>query len=424
MLTKQGWTLIIAGLLLLASGRILGSLELFLTGVTILGLVGVTVAYILFTRLRIAVDRELHPPRVHAGSPSRVDLRVENQGTRRSPVLGLRDAVSGTRGANLLVGPLDPGAVIRAAYRLPTEKRGILEIGPLEVMLSDPFGLTQVSMTASGVSELTVYPHVDEIVPIPQTTGNDPMAGAEHPNALGRTGEDFYALRQYVVGDDLRRVHWPSTARHDDLMVRQDELPWQGRATVLVDVRQTTNTPQSLELVISAAASIVNASSKRQDLIRLITTDGTDSGFAAGHAHIEAVMEHLASIEASHDAAFRRVIDQAARSSTGGALIAIVALMPTSQVEQLARLRRRFGSVTIVQFDPSSWDRAAPSATSSIGRDGVLRITNEHRFADTWNRVMRPARQSRTRPATVRTADPVNTEPDDDRWAAHARIRP
>ncbi len=69
------------------------------------------------------------------------------------------------------------------------------------------------------------------------TTGNDPLAGAEHPNALGRGGEDFYALRHYVVGDDLRRVHWPSTARHDELMVRQDELPWQGRATVLVDVR-------------------------------------------------------------------------------------------------------------------------------------------------------------------------------------------
>ena len=102
------------------------------------------------------------------------------------------------------------------------------------------------------------------------TTGNDPLAGAEHPNSLGRGGEDFYALREYVVGDDLRRVHWPSTARHDDLMVRQDELPWQGRATVLVDVRASTNTAESLELVISAAASIVASSARRQDLVRLV----------------------------------------------------------------------------------------------------------------------------------------------------------
>src|SRR5262249_12632635 len=162
---------------------LVGSLELFLLGATAGALVLVTVAYIGLTKLRIAVDRELHPPRVHAGAPSRVDLRVENQGPRRSPVLGLRDAVSGTRCANLLVGPWEPGGVVRAAYRLPTERRGILEIGPLQVTLSDPFGLTQLSMTASGVSELTVYPHVDDIAPVPQTTGNDPMAGAEHPNA-------------------------------------------------------------------------------------------------------------------------------------------------------------------------------------------------------------------------------------------------
>ena len=58
------------------------------------------------TQIRIDVARELHPPRVHAGTPSRVDVRVLNEGTRRSPLLSLHDAVSGTRGARLLVGPL------------------------------------------------------------------------------------------------------------------------------------------------------------------------------------------------------------------------------------------------------------------------------------------------------------------------------
>jgi uncharacterized protein (DUF58 family) len=288
--------------------------------------------------------------------------------------------------------------------------------------MADPFGLTEVTMNASGVSELTVYPHVDDVVPIPQTTGNDPMSGAEHPNALGRSGEDFYALRPYVVGDDLRRVHWPSTARHDELMVRQDELPWQGRASVLVDVRATANSEASLELVISAAASIVTASAKRQDLVRLITTDGSDSGFAAGHAHIESIMEHLASIEASHDAAFRRVLDRAARSSTGGALIAIVANIGDLELETIAKLRNRFGSVTIVRFTPSSWDpRSTAPAPPATNR--VLPITGALPFAETWNRAMQPTRAggaAKRRP--VRPKPPA--EPDEDRWAAHARIRP
>ena len=132
---------------------------------------------------------------------------------------------------------------------------------------------------------------------MPLSAGNDPLAGSEHPNALGRGGEDFYALRAYVVGDDLRRVHWPATARHDELMVRQDELPWQGRTTVVIDDRAGVHTAESFERMISAAASILVAGTRRQDLVRLVTASGSDSGFGAGHAHVEGLLEALACIE-------------------------------------------------------------------------------------------------------------------------------
>jgi uncharacterized protein (DUF58 family) len=394
ILTRQGWVAAGSAVALVVTGRVLGTLELFLLGASLAALVLVCVGYVLLKRLQVDVARELHPPRVHAGSPSRVDLRVQNRSGRRTPVLGLRDAVSGTRGANLLVGPLPPGVVERAAYRLPTEKRGILQVGPLQAVLGDPFGMAELTMTASGISELTVFPHVDELAAVPLTTGNDPMAGAEHPNALGSNGEDFYALRQYVVGDDLRRVHWPSTARFDELMVRQDELPWQGRATVLVDTRAATNSPESLELVISAAASIVTAGARRQDLVRLIGTDGSDSGFAAGHAHVEAIMEHLAAADASHDAAFRRVLDRIARSTTGGALIVVAADLPPREVEELTRLRQRFGAVVVVRFERSSWDPSAP-VEPAHPTDPTLRVTGEQPFVTAWNNRMARSRRSR-----------------------------
>jgi uncharacterized protein (DUF58 family) len=400
------------------AGRAIGRPELYVVGATIGLLVAGALLYVKLTPLSIDVARELHPPRVHAGSPSRIDLRVRNLGRLRSPVLNLRDGVSGTRGANLIVPPLASEAVARAAYRLPTERRGILTVGPLDVMLSDPFGLTDVAMQASGVSELTVYPHIDDIAPVPQTTGNDPMAGAEHPNALGRNGEDFYALRQYVVGDDLRRVHWPSTARHDELMVRQDELPWQGRATVLLDVRSSTNSAESLELVISAAASIVTANARRQDLVRLVSTDGSDSGFAAGHAHVESILEHLASVEATNEANYRRVIDRLARSSTGGALVVVVANVPAGELEQIVRLRKRFGSLRIVQFDPSAWGATGPVTAASPAREGIIHVTAALPFADAWNRTVRPHRQ-KERWAPVRLPD---EPPETDLWAPHERL--
>ncbi len=419
MLTRKGWLALCAALAFFLAGRIIGRPELYVLGTTIAVLVAAAAIYVRMTPLSIDVARELHPPRVHAGSPSRIDLRVRNLGRLRSPVLNLRDGVSGTRGANLIVPPLASQTVARAAYRLPTERRGILTVGPLQVLLSDPFGLTEVSMQASGVSELTVYPKIDDVAPVPQTTGNDPMAGAEHPNALGRNGEDFYALRQYVVGDDLRRVHWPSTARHDELMVRQDELPWQGRATVLVDVRWSTNTPESLELVISAAASIVSANARRQDLVRLVSTDGGDSGFAAGHAHVESILEHLASVQATNDANHRRVIDRLVRSSTGGALVVVVAMMPANELEQVFRLGSRFGSLRIVQFDPSSWGSTGPIAASAPTRENIIRVTASMPFATAWNRSVRPDRRNARRPV-VRPPDDDGAEPD--LWAPHERI--
>jgi uncharacterized protein (DUF58 family) len=424
-LTRHGWLVAALAVCCIGAGWLLGPLELYAIGAGLAMLVAGAVVYIRTLRVHIAVERQLHPPRVHAGTPSRVDLRVRNDGRRRTPVLTLRDPVTGTRGAHLLLGPLDPGRAVSAAYRLPTERRGIVEIGPLEVEMGDPFGLTRLCLHASGVSELTVFPRIDDIVPVPQTTGNDPMAGAEHPNALGRSGEDFYGLRPYVVGDDLRKVHWASTARHDELMVRQDEQPWQGRATLLVDVRDSSTTAASLELLVSAAASILTACARRQDLIRLVTTDGVDSGFAAGHVHSGALMEHLSSVRSSPDDAFDAVLDRLVRSSTGGALIAIVAGLDPTARDRLLRLRQRFGSVTVVQFEPASWDPSIPPEPPAVGRDGVLLIRSAGSFADVWNTSVRSRRTGdANRPRPKRPWPVPEAEPDEDRWARHARIRP
>jgi uncharacterized protein (DUF58 family) len=397
VLTRRGWTAVGLAAGFVVAGRLLGAPELYVLGATSGALVLGVLVYLTLTRIDVDVARELHPPRVHAGAPSRVDLRVRNEGRRRSPVLTIRDAVSGTRGANLLVPPLETGGVARAAYRLPTERRGLLTVGPLEVALADPFGLARLTMQASGVQELVVFPHVDDIVPVPQTSGNDPMAGAEHPNALGRNGEDFYALRQYVVGDDLRRVHWASTARHDELMVRQDELPWQGRATILLDARASTTNAASLELVISAVASIVVAGTGRQDLVRVAVTDGFDSGFSAGNAQVERILEHLARMTATNDAGFRRMLDGLARASTGGALVVGGADLPPADIERIVRLRRRFGSVTLVKFDPASYGATGPMATPPPTREGVLRIATAP-FAATWDQAF-----ARDRPRGRRT---------------------
>ncbi|CAN5244002.1 hypothetical protein BH18ACT4_BH18ACT4_07350 [soil metagenome] len=392
VLTRQGWLVVAGAVVLVVLGRLLGVFELFLLGSSAAVLLVVAVVSVARVHLRFEVDREVTPALVHAGMLSRFELRVRNAGDQRTPVLRLFDPVSRTQVADLLLGPLEPLGTAHAAYRLPTERRGIVRVGPLAVVVGDPFGLASVATKAAPVAELTVFPHVDDIAALPQTTGHDPLAGSEHPTALGRTGDDFYALRPYVVGDDMRRVHWPSTARRDELMVRQDELPWQGRVAVLVDVRRTTHTVDSLELAVSAAASVVTASWKRRDLIRLISTDGADSGFAAGSAHVEAIMEHLATVEATVGGTFRGVVDALARAGGGGGLVVIVASIAESELVALSSLRQKFGSLTIVQFDRSSWDPASPAAPAA-STPGMVMVSRELAFPAAWNRAV----QSRSR---------------------------
>ncbi len=398
MLTRQGWLCLWGGLGLLAAARLLGIGELYVLGAVMLGLLGVATAYVRATRLDIHVDRVVHPARVHAGQLSRVEVRVRNLRPKDTPVLRLRDAVTGTAGAELLIPPLDHGAASVASYRLPTERRGIVHVGPLQVVVGDPFGLVQASVEAAPRVDVTVLPKVDEVRPVPFTTGHDPLAGVQHPHALGRVGDDFYALRAYVVGDDLRRIHWPSTARHDELLVRQQEQPWQGRTTVVLDVRRAAHDSRSLEAAVSAAASIVSANSARRDLVRLATTDGADSGFGSGTPHLHALLEHLAVVEATGSASLRTMIDLVQRDGQG-ALVLVVGQTADDELSSTARLRQRFGIVSVVRVgSPGASPHATPVAASATA--SVIRVTDDTPFAPAWNQAMAA---TRSRPGVARS---------------------
>ena len=387
MLTPSGLAVAIGSIALVVVGRVLGLYELFLCGAAGLGVTIAAVAWVWLRRLRIRVTRRLTPAKVPAGASSRVDLAVTNQATRRTPVLRIRDAVSGTRGADLLLAPLAPGESARAAYRLPTERRGIVEVGPLRLTVTDPFGLARSRLTAAGVSRLTVYPVVHRVLPVTHQGGADPHAGAQHPNALGRSGEDFYALRPYVVGDDLRRVHWPATARHDRLMIRQDELPWQSRLTIIVDNRAEVSNEASLDLVVTIAASIMQAAYRRGDLVRVISADASDVGYVTGHAVLDAVMEQLAIVGPAKVSGLDSSLQRAVAHGGHGALVLVSANPAGHDHDLFVGLARHFGQLTSVVVDRSSWDPAAPEAPASANRRWVT-VTRSAPFPAVWDAAM------------------------------------
>lgn len=391
MITRRGLGFLAAGAGLVALGRLLGLTELYVLATACWALVAGAAWQARRAGLSVQAERHLHPERVHAGTDSRVELAVRNAGPRRTPVLSVRDPFDGgRRQARFLLAPLHPGETARAAYRLPTDRRGVYALGPLEVQFSDAFGLAAVSRVVAPATQLTVYPRIDPVVPPPLTFGQDPYAGADHPNALGARGEDFYALRPYAVGDDLRRVHWPSTARTGELMIRQDEMPWQGRLTVVLDVRRRAHLPESLELAVSAAASVVAAAWRHRSLLRLLTSDGDDSGFAAGAAHVESVMERLATVRSSRDDRLAEVLGRLRRETSGGSLVLVTAAAPERDLRAAAHLRARFGLVAAVVFEPSSYGAPARAERPAPPPPGMLvvRVGASDPFPTAWNRAL------------------------------------
>jgi len=388
VLTRSGWLVLGGAAATLVAGRLFGLVELYLLAVGMATLLAVGLGRVLLARLELQVGRQLSPSRVHAGQPARVELVVANHGRRPTPVLRMHDPVSGTQGASVLLSPIEPEVVVRSAYRLPTERRGLIGVGPLAVIVADPFNLVSVRVPAAGETELTVLPRVDDILPPALSGSDEPLAGVRTATLAASAGDDFAALREYVVGDDLRRVHWPSSARHGDLVIRQDEVHWQGRTTVVLDTRTATHTAVTFEAAVSAAASIIAAAWKRRDLIRLVTTAGFDSGVATGNGHAERLLDELAKVELGHPGTLKGAVAALGRTSSG-AVVVVAGQVQPAELGGLAAAGLGRNALTVVACESSvSGDLRGVDAVSLDGPDG---------FAGAWNSRMN-ARRARRRP--------------------------
>lgn len=302
MVTRRGMAVIAASVALGVAGRLLGLGEFY--GLAAGGL-GLVAAALLLTRRRgdsVIISRHITPNRVHVGSPWRVAIDAHNRGTGRSPLLSVSTTFSaGQRYARFALAPLEAGAKADAAFRLPSERRGVFTLGALVVERSDIFGLAARRNDAAPATQLTVFPRIDNVSSLDGVGVSDPLAEVHGPRRVGATGGDFFALTEYQQGDDMRRIHWPSVARTGNLMIRHEETPWRGRTTVVVDLRAEVHTDDSFEDALSAAASVIVAGGIRNGLVRLVTTGPFDSGFGAGRMHLDHLLEVLAIAEPQRD---------------------------------------------------------------------------------------------------------------------------
>ena len=360
---------------MLAGGRLLGLVQLWvLATAAILALLGAVV----WTSTRtVDVEATRHVVRrLQVGVDGRVDLTVVSAGSRPTPLLTLTDAFDGGRRHARSFSRRSPETTARAAYRVPTERRGRYEIGPLRASVGDPFGLSSRTWRAAGLDEVIVQPRVHEVMPLPEGGGDD--LDSDDRRVVGQldvTGE-FLMLREYAPGDDLRRVHWKSTARHQRLMIRQDESRRRAPVLVMLDVRSSAHDRASFEIAVEAVASIVTSLEHDQRRVEVRTTSGERLG-QAGRRHLASLMDELAVIEPT---GVGRVAPGGARPS---AVVAVLGRPRDGDLLMLERLTRGRGMLAVVVTRPDGQEPSALATRRTVPL--AVSVTPDRPFPIAWN---------------------------------------
>lgn len=353
MLTLRGVGLLAAAVLLYASARAFGVPELQLTAVAAVGLVFGAVLYALLASARLTVDRRLRPGDLHQGAATEVELAVRNTGRLPTVGLELHDPLPRGFGAGLRtrLPALSRGGGTTLRGRLTGVRRGRFALGPVELVVRDPFRLVARRHEVSAPGTLTVYPAIAEL------GAGLPLGGATSSAGTGNarpssSGEDRSTVREYVHGDDLRGVHWASTAHRGKLMVRQAEAPQEPRAVVLLDARDDRHGPagprSSFETAVSAAASVLCHLDRRGRGVTLV--DGPLVGPTRSRP-AEGWLEHLA-VATPSEVDLATVARQLAQGLAGdGALVAVLSSPDASDLERSVRAGRAFSSCAALLID-------------------------------------------------------------------------
>jgi uncharacterized protein (DUF58 family) len=281
MPTRQGWTILVGALAALVIGRVFGIVELFVIGAGLGIAVAVAVLVVRLYQPQLSITRWAHPSVLTVGDTGRVDLLIENRADLRSPRVDLTEPVGTSNTAHMTIAPLRAGDQVTAGYRVPAKRRGVLEVGPAVLERRDLLGLATFERVAIGATELTVAPQTFEL-PMP-ALGHGVLG--RHLLALSqRVGPgEFHSLRDYVVGDEPRSIHWRASARSEELKVRQHEAQGVRRCIIVLD-RDGDAYPSPVtdadadvfERAITVAGSLAISADRVGLTTRFVTGGGVD----------------------------------------------------------------------------------------------------------------------------------------------------
>jgi uncharacterized protein (DUF58 family) len=342
----MGVAALLAGAVALGLGLGYGWRSFELIGIGLFAVLAIA-AIIIARPSQLSIDRQIQPPRVPKGSPAIAFLTFANRGR----------ATIGVTVANQPFGPMQVRTVIPRlrrgergvrTYRLPTTRRGIFDVGPVEVTRRDPFDLFRVSRRHGEIERIWVFPRILSLRPL--QAGH--MRNLEGPSSdLAPQGTvTFHRLRDYVAGDDLRLVHWRSSARTGKLVVKHNVDTSQPYSVVLLDQRPDRYTEQSFEEAVDIAASAVVTCSANKAPVELRQSDGTRLG-GPRLRDITPLIDQLTAVQATADGSLRAELLALRRLRGGSSLIVVTGVLDRADLPFIGLLRRRFDQIVLVSID-------------------------------------------------------------------------
>ncbi len=328
---------------------------------------------------QLRIERTVEPGRVSVGGQATSLLTISNDARRPSAPRIVEDRILG-RSKSLDIPALAAGSSTQAITSLPTDRRAIVEVGPALITRADPLGLYRRDLGQTGVMHLWVHPR---IAPLPSMRSGlvKDLEGPTYDNSPAGDVA-FHAIREYSPGDDVRHIHWMSTARTGTLMVRHfvdNRRPYLG---VLVDADPKGLDPDQFEVGLEAAASLAVSAAQDgrpvaiwvgEQEIQTATTPA-DETTALDRFCVSAQRENDRSVEEQYQ--LLRLTDPSV-----SALVFLTGEKSPNELLPLTSAARKHGEVVVVRIVAPGTDPVAmPNAR-------VIDCVDLDQFALAWSRV-------------------------------------
>lgn len=394
-LTIRGRSFLAAGGACAVSSIVLGEQDLLRVALLLMLLPLSAALFVSRTRYRLACTRRIEPPRVTAGQGAQVRVRLDNMSRLPSSVLLVEDNLPDglAAPARFVVDRIEPGGTRDLSYEIRAELRGRYHLGPMSIRLADPFGFCELTRAFRSRDDLVVTPAIERL----PGTRSMPQANASMLRRAALKGDDEATTRPYRSGDDLRRVHWRTTAKTGELMVRREDAPRLGGATLLLDDHlgswgRHTGPAAPFEWAVSAAGSIGAHLARSGYGVRLVTHRGLAAAVPARNPG--PLLDELAVITQVMEADPRPAYSAVA-GGDGGMLIMILGRTTPEVARRLGAMRPRNAPAIAVLVDLDRWG-GEPGVSADLAgcelaltRAGwrVLVSGLGSRIADEWPRL-------------------------------------